>query len=107
MPEVAAPEIQRTSLAGAVLYLKSLPLGIDVLRFDFLDPPDRGQLEDALRQLYALGAIGDNGDITPLGRKMSAVPLEPSVSRALVAAKELGCMREVGCMRVGFDATVD
>jgi ATP-dependent RNA helicase DHX8/PRP22 len=34
-----APEIQRTSLVAAVLYLKSLPLSIDVLGFDYLDAP--------------------------------------------------------------------
>lgn len=39
MPDVTVPEIQRMSLVGAVLHLKSLQLGIDVLNFDFLDPP--------------------------------------------------------------------
>ncbi|EFN54077.1 hypothetical protein CHLNCDRAFT_136192 [Chlorella variabilis] len=39
MPDTTAPEIQRTSLVGAVLYLKSLPLSIDVLGFDYLDAP--------------------------------------------------------------------
>lgn len=34
-----APEIQRTSLVSAVLYLKSLALEVDVLGFDYLDPP--------------------------------------------------------------------
>lgn len=38
--EATIPEIQRTSLAGSVLYLKSLDLpDIDILKFDFLDPP--------------------------------------------------------------------
>lgn len=38
--DVTVPEIQRSSLAGSVLYLKSLDLpDIDILRFDFLDPP--------------------------------------------------------------------
>lgn len=41
MPSTTAPEIQRTSLVGAVLYLKSLPLdSIDVLGFDYIDPPE-------------------------------------------------------------------
>ena len=41
MPSTTAPEIQRTSLVGAVLYLKSLPLdSIDVLGFDYVDPPE-------------------------------------------------------------------
>lgn len=39
MEEAAVPEIQRSSLLSAVLHLKSLPLNVDVLEFDFLDPP--------------------------------------------------------------------
>lgn len=38
--DVTVPEIQRSSLAGSVLYLKSLDLpDIDILMFDFLDSP--------------------------------------------------------------------
>jgi hypothetical protein len=40
--EATVPEIQRSSLAGSVLYLKSLNLpDINILKFDFLDPPSR------------------------------------------------------------------
>lgn len=39
MAPASVPEIQRSSLTTAVLYLKSLPLDIDVLAFDFLDRP--------------------------------------------------------------------
>lgn len=42
MPDTTPPEICRTSLAGAVLGLKALGLpGLDVLTFDFLDPPEQ------------------------------------------------------------------
>lgn len=47
-----------------------------------------GQLEDALRQLFVLDAIDEDGHITPLGKKMAKFPLDPSLSRALVAAAE-------------------
>ncbi|MFS8027383.1 putative RNA helicase [Helianthus anomalus] len=40
--DATVSEIQRSSLAGSVLYLKSLDLpDIDILKFDFLDPPSR------------------------------------------------------------------
>lgn len=72
LPPVTLPEIQRSSLTGAVLHLKSLSLpGLDVLHFEFLDPPPREALADALRQLYLLDAIDADGDVTPLGRKMA------------------------------------
>ena len=39
MPNITVPEIQRTSLLSACLYLKSLSSDIDVISFDYLDPP--------------------------------------------------------------------
>ncbi|XP_078434276.1 RNA helicase family protein isoform X2 [Wolffia australiana] len=93
--DATIPEIQRSSLAGTVLYLKSLDLpDLDILRFDFLDRPSRESLEDALRQLYLIDAIDEDGVITQIGRKMSELPLEPSLSRTLIEANELGCLFE-------------
>lgn len=51
--EATIPEIQRSSLAGSVLYLKSLDLpDIDILEFDFLDPPSRKGKLMPLHVLY-------------------------------------------------------
>ncbi|KAG4109571.1 hypothetical protein ERO13_1Z049348v2 [Gossypium hirsutum] len=89
------PEIQRSSLAGSVLYLKSLDLpDIDILKFDFLDPPSTESLEDALKQLYLIDAIDENGSITSIGRTMAELPLEPSLSRTLIEANEYGCLSQ-------------
>jgi len=54
--DATIPEIQRTSLAGSVLYLKSLDLpDIDILKFDFLDPPSCNEATHFLLLLiYAL-----------------------------------------------------
>ncbi|MEW5299446.1 MAG: hypothetical protein WDW36_002464 [Sanguina aurantia] len=96
MPAVTTPEIQRSALVSTVLYLKSLDLqDFDVLTFGFLDPPGGEALEDALRQLYVLDALDRDGDITALGRKMCGMPLEPSLARALMAARKLGCLPEL------------
>ncbi|TVU25701.1 hypothetical protein EJB05_28206 [Eragrostis curvula] len=96
--EATIPEIQRSSLAGSVLYLKSLNLpDINILKFDFLDPPSRESLEDALRQLYLIDAIDGSGQITDVGRIMAdceKLPLEPSLSRTLIEANELGCLSQ-------------
>jgi len=43
------------------------------LKFDFLDPPSRESLEDALRQLYLIDAIDENGQITEVGRIMAGI----------------------------------
>ncbi|KAJ8464317.1 hypothetical protein OPV22_026869 [Ensete ventricosum] len=93
--DATIPEIQRSSLAGSVLYLKSISLSdIDILKFDFLDPPSRESLEDALRQLYLIDAIDENGEITEIGKAMAELPLEPSLSRTLIEANELGCLSQ-------------
>ncbi|EOY00857.1 PREDICTED: probable pre-mRNA-splicing factor ATP-dependent RNA helicase DEAH4 isoform X2 [Theobroma cacao] len=93
--DVTVPEIQRSSLAGTVLYLKSLDLpDIDILKFDFLDPPSTESLEDALKQLYLIDAIDENGSITSVGRTMAELPLEPSLSRTLIEANEYGCLSQ-------------
>lgn len=43
--DATVPEILRSSLAGTVLYLKSLDLpDLDILTFDFLDSPSRKQI---------------------------------------------------------------
>ncbi|KAL2475949.1 RNA helicase family protein [Abeliophyllum distichum] len=93
--DATIPEIQRSSLAGSVLYLKSLDLpDINILKFDFLDPPSFESLEDALKQLYLIDAISEDGSVTSLGRIMAELPLEPSLSRTLLEANDCGCLSQ-------------
>ncbi|KAL7217509.1 hypothetical protein ACSBR2_010875 [Camellia fascicularis] len=93
--DATVPEIQRSSLAGTVLYLKSLDLpDMDILKFDFLDSPSSESLEDALKQLYLIDAIDENGSISSIGRTMAELPLEPSLSRTLMEANEYGCLSQ-------------
>lgn len=93
--EATVPEILRSSLAGSVLYLKSLNLpDIDILKFDFLDSPSSESLEDALKQLYLIDAIDENGSVTSIGRTMAELPLEPSLSRTLIEANKYGCLSQ-------------
>jgi HrpA-like RNA helicase len=88
------PEIQRSSLLSTVLSLKKMNI-VDVLNFEFIDPPDETLVRNALKHLYLLGGIDDDGKITPLGDKMSHFPLSPSLSRVLIAsAEEFDCSYE-------------
>ncbi|KAH8074192.1 helicase [Aureococcus anophagefferens] len=43
----------------------------------------------------ALGALDDEGLLTRFGRKMAEFPLEPQLSKMLIAAADLGCAEEV------------
>ncbi|KAL1366651.1 hypothetical protein AAHE18_03G375000 [Arachis hypogaea] len=69
-------------------------LCVDILKFDFLDPPSSESLQDALKQLYLIDAIDENGAITSIGQKMAELPLEPSLSRTLMEANDYGCIPE-------------
>ena len=95
MPIQTLPEIQRTSLVSSVLQLKSITTSIDVLKFDYLDPPSSESLCAALRQLYLLGAIDEDGGMTEIGRSMSRLPLDPSLSRALIEATKVHCLDDM------------
>ncbi|CAM9520621.1 unnamed protein product, partial [Phaeothamnion confervicola] len=88
------PEIQRTNMGNVVLLLKSLGIN-DLLNFDFMDPPPPEALIRALEQLYALGALNDRGELTKLGRRMAEFPLDPMMSKAVIAAEKYGCVSEV------------
>ncbi|CEO95545.1 unnamed protein product (mitochondrion) [Plasmodiophora brassicae] len=90
LDEVAVPEIQRCNLASVVLQLKSLGID-DILGFEFMDPPKKQSLIQALMHLYELEALDAQGRITALGRRMSHLALEPVFARVLLASVDMGC----------------
>ena len=94
LEESPVPEIQRTNLGNVVLTLKSLGIN-DLIHFDFMDPPSHETLIAALEQLYALGALNDDGDLTSMGRRMAEFPLDPQLSRMLIASEKYACSEEI------------
>lgn len=88
------PEIQRTNLANTVLLLKSLGVK-NLLEFDFMDPPPQANIINSMYQLWVLGALDNVGDLTPIGRKMSEFPMEPSMAKMLIASVEYKCSAEM------------
>lgn len=88
------PEIQRTNLSNTVLMLKSLGVK-DLLDFDFMDPPPQETILTSMFDLWALGALDNLGELTDLGTKMSAFPMDPSLSKLLITAEEYGCSEEM------------
>ncbi|KAI8940206.1 DEAH-box RNA helicase prp16 [Plenodomus lindquistii] len=88
------PEIQRTNLANTVLLLKSLGVR-DLLDFDFMDPPPQDTITTSLFDLWALGALDNIGNLTPLGRTMTAFPMDPSLAKLVITAVEYGCSEEM------------
>ena len=46
-------------------------------------------------QLWVLGALDNVGDLTPVGRKMSELPIEPSMGKMLIVSVEYKCSAEM------------
>ncbi|KAI0879407.1 P-loop containing nucleoside triphosphate hydrolase protein [Hypoxylon argillaceum] len=88
------PEIQRTNLSNTVLLLKSLGVR-DLLDFDFMDPPPQDTITTSMFDLWALGALDNLGELTDLGAKMNAFPMDPSLAKLLIMSEEYGCSEEM------------
>jgi ATP-dependent helicase HrpA len=103
-PEFTDPEILRTNLASVILQMTALGLG-DLAAFPFLDPPDRRNISAGVQLLEELGALdatssdrpgqGGQRKLTPLGRRLAQLPVDPRLARMVVEAERNGCVREV------------
>ncbi|GED21792.1 ATP-dependent RNA helicase HrpA [Halomonas halmophila] len=93
-PEFTDPEIRRTNLASVILSMLSLKLG-DIEAFPFVDPPDSRFVSDGFRLLYELGAVDDGQRLTPTGKRLARLPIDPRLARMLLAGAEQGGLREV------------
>lgn len=94
MDESTVPEILRVNLGNVVLLLKSLGIS-DILNFDYIDRPPIATLGLALEQLYVLGALNHHGELTSMGRRMSEFPVDPMMSKAILASEKFKCSEEV------------
>ena len=114
-PAFTDPEVLRTNLASVILQMAALGLG-KIEAFPFLEPPDRRQVRDGIALLHELRALDPSADearvrrqpnsqaktksapsspLTPLGRKLARLPIDPRLGRMVLEADKLGCAREV------------
>lgn len=92
-PEFTEPEILRTNLASVILQMTNLGLG-DLAKFPFIDPPDRRNITDGVKLLEELGALDDR-KLTPLGRQLAQLPVDPRLARMVIEADKQDCVTEV------------
>ena len=88
------PEIQRNNLISMILLMKSLGIN-NLLDFDFMDSPPHEILIKALEQLYALGALNSEGVLTQTGLKMIQYPIDPSLTKCIIASIKYKCLKEI------------
>ncbi|NDL71919.1 ATP-dependent RNA helicase HrpA [Vreelandella alkaliphila] len=93
-PAFTDPEIQRTNLASVILSMLALKLG-SIEAFPFVDPPDSRFVKDGFRLLFELGAVDEQQRLSPLGRKLAKLPIDPRLARMVLAGAEQGSLRDV------------
>ncbi len=98
-PEFTDPEILRTHLASVILQMASLGLG-EVADFPFVDPPDHRAIRDGVALLHELGALDPTQAdprrrLTPSGRKLAQLPLDPRLARMVLQAGSGGVVAEI------------
>lgn len=93
-PPFADPEIHRSSLAAVMLRMKALGLP-DIREFPFLEPPSGKAIADGHAMLRELDAIDESGALTPTGRSMARLPVDPRIARMIISARALGALKEI------------
>ena len=92
-PQYTEPEILRSSLASVILRMAALDLP-EVAQFPFLEAPGNRAIADGYQLLQELGAVDASRALTPLGRELARLPLDPRIGRIVLAARDGGCLAE-------------
>ena len=100
-PFQTEPEILRSNLAGVILRMLAFRLG-DIREFPFLNPPLERTIRAGFVQLHELGAIDEEHRLTPMGREMAQLPVDPTFARILIQARREQCLREVLVIAAGL-----
>ena len=93
-PEFTDPEILRTNLAAVILQMLHLRLG-SIEDFPFIEPPEGKAINDGFNLLQELSAVNREGQLTPLGRQLARLPIDPRLGRMLLEGAQQGSLAEV------------
>jgi ATP-dependent helicase HrpA len=122
-PRFTQPEIQRSNLADVILRMKAFGLG-DIERFPFINMPAAKSIRAGYALLEEIGALAEEGragtplpasgdierrgtesapylqqntsrQLTPLGRELARLPVDPTVGRMILQARAEKAVREV------------
>ena len=95
------PEIKRTSLAGVILQMayQHLP---DIRNFPFIDPPPGQLIREGFRTLGDIKAVNDAGFITPEGKILARLPVDPHLGKMLLEARKRKVTGELLVLSAGL-----
>lgn len=93
MLQYQLPEILRTPLQELCLHIKSLQLGtVGSFLAKALQPPDALAVQNAIELLKTIGALDDMEELTPLGRHLCTLPLDPNIGKMLLMGSIFQCL---------------
>ena len=87
------PEIWRSNLAAVILRMRVFRFG-SIESFPLLDTPDARAVRDAELLLHELGAL-EADRLTPIGRTLAKIPVDPRLGRMLIEAERNGALAEL------------
>ncbi|XP_043845919.1 putative pre-mRNA-splicing factor ATP-dependent RNA helicase DHX32 isoform X2 [Dromiciops gliroides] len=94
MKPLKTPELQEANLTSLVLFLKRIDIA-GLGHCDFLSRPAPESLMQALEDLDYLAALDNDGNLSEFGIIMSEFPLDPKLSKAILASCEFDCVDEM------------
>lgn len=102
-PQFTAPEILRSNLAEVILRMMALRIG-DIHSFPFIDAPHPKHIRDGFDILEELDAVRKEQHgkdhrvsyrLTPTGKTMARLPIDPRISRIILESQKEGCAGDV------------
>lgn len=93
-PEFTDPEILRTNLAAVILQMLHLRLG-SIEDFPFIEPPDGKAISDGFNLLQELSAVNRESQLTPIGRQLARLPIDPRLGRMVLEGAKQGSLEEI------------
>jgi len=100
-PAFTQPEIQRANLAEVILRMKAFRLG-DIETFPFVQSPSPAAIANGYTLLQELGALDDQRTLTPLGRDLARLPIDPTLGRMLLQSQREHATRELLIIAAGL-----
>ena len=100
-PLYTQPEIQRANLAEVILRMKAFRLG-EIETFPFVNPPPPAAIQGGYALLQELGALDEARALTPLGRDLARLPIDPTLGRMLLQSQQEHATRELLIIAAGL-----
>ena len=100
-PEFLDPEILRTHLASVILQMGHLRLG-NPEHFPFIEMPEMRQIREGFQTLKELKAVRDNGALTPLGKTLAQIPIDPKFGAMMIHGAHQGVGHELLVLVAGL-----